>query len=226
MKRLLAQHKQEPDSIELLLNLGHAFYQIGEYARSVDYLEQVVARDPKQGIANLYLGYNLLEMERLQEARKKLETAVKNDPRQLQTVMQEIALIELISKVKENPEDLSLLNSLAQFYNMKKDYGKSLEYSNRILENDPLNEGALKSALFSYRSRGEPREVLGVGIRFEMVKPEDIHFKFIMAEIYVKTLNCLKATPYLEAILKEDDTYPKAQKLMNHCQKIVKERVS
>jgi predicted membrane-bound spermidine synthase/tetratricopeptide (TPR) repeat protein len=224
--RLLAQHKQEPDNIELLLNLGHAFYQIGEYARSVEYLEQVVARDPKQGIANLYLGYNLIEMQRFQEARKKLETAVKNDQRQLQTVMQEIALIELISKVKENPEDLSLLNSLAQFYNMKKDYGKSLEYSNRILENDPLNEEALKSALFSYRSRGEPREVLGVGIRFEMVKPEDIHFKYIMAEIYAKTLKCKKAIPYLEEILKEDDTYPKAQKLMDRCRSSVKERVS
>jgi predicted membrane-bound spermidine synthase/tetratricopeptide (TPR) repeat protein len=224
--RLLAQHKQEPDNLDLLLNLGHAFYQIGEYARSTEYLEQVVARDPKQGIANLYLGYNLIEMKRWQEARKKLEAAVKSDPRQLQTVMQEIALIELIGKSKENPGDLSLLNALAQFYNMKKDYGKSLEYSDRILENDPLNEEALKSALFSYRSRGEPREVFGIGIRFEMVKPEDIHFRFIMAEIYVRTLNCQKAIPYLEAILKEDDTYPKAQKLMNRCLRSVKESVS
>ncbi len=221
--RLLAQHKQEPDNLDPLLNLGHAFYQIGEYARSVEYLEQVLAREPKQGFANLYLAYNLMELEQWDEARKKLETAVKNDPRQLRTVMQEIALIELIGKVNEKPGDLSLLNALAQFYNMKNDYGKSLEYSNRVLESDPMNEEALKSALFSFRGRGEPREVIAAAIRYKMVKPDDIHFQFIMAEIYVKTLRCDQAVSYLEKILKVDDTYPNAQKLMDHCQRNAKE---
>lgn len=223
--RLLAQLKVEPDNLELLLNLGHAFYQIGEYARSVEYLEQVLAQEPKQGVANLYLGYNLMELGQWQEARKQLEAAAKNDMSQLRTIMQEIALIELMGKSMEKPEDLSLLNALAQFYNMKNDYGRSLEYSNRVLENDAMNEDALKSALFSYRSRGEPREVIGAGIRFEMVKPDDIHYQFIMAEIYVKTLKCQKAVPYLEKILKVDDTYPKAQQLMDYCQRNQKESV-
>lgn len=221
--RLLAQLKAEPGNLELLLNLGHAFYQIGEYARSVEYLEQVLAQQPKQGVANLYLGYNLMELGRWQEARKQLEAAAKNDMSQLRTIMQEIALIELMGKSKEKPGDLSLLNALAQFYNMKNDYGRSLEYSNRVLENDAMNEDALKSALFSYRSRGEPREVIGAGIRFEMVKPDDIHYQFIMAEIYVKILKCQKAVPYLEKILKVDDTYSKAQQLMDHCQRNQKE---
>ena len=221
--RLLAQHKKEPGDLTVLLNLGHAFYQIGEYARSVEYLEQVLAREPKQGIANLYLGYNLMELERWDEARKKLEAAVKNDMRQMRTVMQEIALIELIGQSKKNPEDLSLVNALAKFYNMKNDYGRAIEYSNRVLENDSMNEEALQSALFSYRGRGEPREVIGAGIRYEMVKPDDIHYQFIMAEIYAKTLRCDKAILYLEKILKVDDTYPKAQTLMDQCQRNVKE---
>jgi tetratricopeptide (TPR) repeat protein len=216
--RLLAQQKREPDNLELLLNLGHAFYQIGDYTRSVEYLEQVLTLEPKQGLANLYLGYNLIELERWAEARKKLEAAAKSDMRQLRTIMQEIALIELIGQAKASPEDLTLLNALAKFYNMKNDYGRSLDYSSRVLENDPMNEEALQSALFSYRGRGEPREVIGAGIRYEMVKPDDIHFQFILAEVYVKTLRCGKAIPYLEKILKEDDTYPKAQKLMDHCQ--------
>ncbi|MDH5761413.1 MAG: fused MFS/spermidine synthase [Nitrospinota bacterium] len=215
--RLLEQQRKEPDNLNILLNLGHAFYQIGEYARSVEYLEKVLEREPRQGIANLYMGYNLLELERWGEARAKLEAAAKNDMSQMRTVMQEIALIELIGQVREKPEDLSLLNALAQFYNMKNDYGRALKYSSRILENDPMNEEALKSALFSYRGRGEPREVIGAGIRFEMVKPDDIHFQFIMAEIYFKTLRCGKAIPYLEKILKVDDTYPNAQRLMDAC---------
>jgi len=81
----------------------------------------------------------------------------------------------------------------------------------------------LQSALFSYRGRGEPREVIGAGIRYEMVKPDDIHYQFIMAEIYVKTLRCGKAVFYLEKILKVDDTYPKAQKLMDYCRRNMKE---
>ena len=223
--RLLAQLKQSPGDLEILLNLGHAFYQIGEYARSVGYLEQALVLETKQGFARLYLGYNLMELEQWDEARQALETAVKNDPRQLRTVMQEIALIELTGKAKENPEDLSLLNALAQFYNVKNDYGKSLEYSNRVLASDPLNEEALKSALFSYRGRGEPHEVFGASIRYEMVKPDDIHYQYIMAEMHVKTLNCFKAIPYLEKILKADDTYPNAQKLMNRCQAGIREKV-
>ncbi len=223
--RLRAQQKQAPGNLDLLLNLGHAFYQIGEYARSVEYLEQVLAQEPKQGFANLYLGYNLMELGQWREAREKMETAVKNDPRQLRTVMQEIALIELIGKVKEKPGDPGLLNALAKFYNVKNDYGRSLEYSNRVLEDDPMNEEALQSALFSYRGRGEPREVIGAGIRYAMVKPDDIHYQFIMAEIYVKTLRCGKAMPFLEKILNVDDTYPRAQQLMDQCQNNVSEKV-
>lgn len=225
INRLLAQHRQEPGKLNVLLNLGHAFYQVGEYARSVEYLKQVVAREPAHGFANLYLGYNLMALERWDEARERLEAAVKSDPRQLRTVMQEIALIELTDKVRENPEDLSLLNALAKFYNIKNDYGKSLTYSSRVLANDPMNAEALKSALFSYRGRGEPREVIGAGIRYEMVKPDDIHFQFIMAEIYAKTLRCDKAGPYLEKILKADDTYPNAQQLMDGCRTHSKEAV-
>jgi len=226
IERLLARQKQEPDNPELLLNLGHAFYQIGEYSRSVEYLEKVLERAPNQGFANLYLGYNLMELERWPEARKKLEAAAKNDMRQLRTIMQEIALIELIGQSKASPGDLTLLNALAKFYNMKNDYGRSIKYSSQVLENDPMNEEALQSMLFSYRGRGEPREVIGASIRYEMVKPDDIHFQFILAEIYVKTLRCGKAIPYLEKILKEDDTYPKAQKLMDHCQSNVKKGAS
>ena len=53
---------------------------------------------------------------------------------ELNVVVNAAGGVELIGKVNEKPGDLSLLNSLAQFYNMKNDYGKSLEYSNRVLD--------------------------------------------------------------------------------------------
>ncbi len=215
--RLLALRQKEPENLEVLLNLGHAYYQIGDYARSVEYLGQALAREPKHGFANLYTGYSLLEMGKLEEARTKFEAAVKNDPRQMRTVMQEVAFIELMKRVAEQPDDVGLLNSLAQFYNIKNDFRRSLKYSEQVLALDSTNESALKNMLFSYRGLGEPREVFGTGIRYEMVNPDDIHFQFIMAEVYEKMSKCEKALQYVEKVLKADDTYPKAQAIMDRC---------
>jgi len=220
VERLLVELEKDPRNINVLLNLGHAFYQIGEYSRSVDYLEKALAEEPRLGIAQLYLGYNFIELGLWDDARRQLEAAVKNDPRQMRTVMQEMALIELIGRVKENPGDINLLNALAQFYNVKNDYGKALKYSGRVLENDSMNKEALRNELFSHRGRGNVHEVLATSIRYEVVNPDDIHYQFIMAEIHEKTLRCDKAMVYLKKILKVDDTYSNAQQLMDACQRI------
>ena len=88
-----------------------------------------------------------------------------------------------------------------------------------------MNEEAIKSALFSYRGRGEPREVIGAGIRYEIGQARRYSLPIHHGRRLRKTLNCRKAVPYLEKILKVDDTYPKAQTLMDQCRKNEKESV-
>jgi len=136
----------------------------------------------------------------------------------LRSVMQEMGLIELLEKLKADPDNIGLINAVAQFYNVKNEFGKSLEYTRQVLEKDPLNKQALQSAVFSHRGLGEPDEVIGYGVRYDMVDPEDIHFQYIMAEMYIQTLRCEKAAPYLKKILKKDDTYRNAQQLLDRCQ--------
>jgi len=210
--------EENPKDLGILLNLGHAYYQIGDYEKSTKLLREVLAVEPEQGMANLYLGYNLLELGQLQEAKKVLKAAVKKDPRQLRSVMQQVALIELLMKLEKNPESTDLLNAVAQFYNIKNEFRKSLDYSLKVLKKDPMDKQALQSAVFSYRGLGEPGEVIGYGVRYDMADPEDMHFQYIMAEMYIQTLRCEKAIPYLKGILKKDDTYQNAQQWLKQCE--------
>ncbi len=226
VKNLLGALKENPNNVETLLNLGHVFYQIGEYEKSIEYLQKVLKKDPGNSFANLYLGYDFLELGNLKEAKKTLEEVVKKDPRQLRSVMQQMGLIELLTNLEKDPDDLNLLNATAQFYNVKNEFRKSLQYSLKILEKEPNNKQALQSAVFSYRGLGEPHKVISYGVRYERVEPEDLRFLYIMAEMYIQTLQCGKAVNYLKTILNKDDTYQNAQLWFDQCQNQLQEQDS
>lgn len=217
IERLREEVEKDPDNVEALLNLGHSYYQVGENARSIDALNKVLEKQPGQSFALLYLGYNHLETGDLEEAKKQFKAAVSKNPQLLRQVMQETGLVELLTKLRQEPDNTALINAAAQFYNIKNDFQRSIQYSQQVLDKDPTNPQALQNMIFSYRGLGKPREVLLYGRRYDMVKPDDIHSLYIMAEMNMKTLQYEKALPYLEKILKADDTYRDAQKMMEEC---------
>ena len=217
MARLLEQVEENPDNLENLLNLGHSYYQIGEHEKSIGILKMVLEKNPKLSYAHLYMGYNLLEMGEKEIALEHFKNTAKNDPSQMGTVMREIGLVNLLQATENNPDDKALRHSAAEFYNMKKEYMKSLEYTLKSLDEDPMNLKLLQSIVHSYRSLGEAKEVLMYGNRYSLIDPDEIHLQFIMAEVYFKLLKCQKAIPLLESVLKKDDTYPNAQKYLDSC---------
>ena len=219
--RLIQEVEKDPENIEALLNLGHAYYQVGQHQRSIDILEKVPQTAPNRSFADLYLGYNLLELGRINLAKEKFSVVAKKNPRQVRMVMQEIGLVELLKKLEEDPENPGLIISAAQYYNMKNQYYKALEYSLAALDKDPLNVQILQSIVFSYRALGEPGNVLDYATRYSMVDQEDIHLQFVLGEMYAKTMRCQKAIPHLEAVLKKSDTYQNAQQLLDGCQPTV-----
>ena len=218
MARLLKQVEENPDNLENLLNLGHSYYQIGEHEKSIGILKMVLKKNPKLSYAHLYMGYNLLEMGEKKNALDHFKNTAKNDPSQMGTVMREIGLVNLLQATERNPDDKALRHSAAEFYNMKKEYLKSLEYTLKSLDEDPMNLKLLQSIVFSYRGLGEAKEVLMYGNRYSLIDPDEIHLQFIMGEIYTKLLKCQKAIPLLESVLKKDDTYRNAQKLLDSCE--------
>ncbi|MFT4580146.1 MAG: spermidine synthase, partial [Nitrospinales bacterium] len=62
MQRLTQRIEEEPDNLQYLLNLAHSFYQIGNYEQSIEILQLVLEKNPNLSFANLYMGYNLLEV--------------------------------------------------------------------------------------------------------------------------------------------------------------------
>lgn len=219
MQRLTQLIEEEPDNFQYLLNLAHSFYQIGNYKQSIEILQLVLQKNPNLSFANLYMGYNLLEMGKKEEALTFFQNTAKNDPQQMGTVMREIGLVSLLKEVEKNPEDPILQRSLAEYYNLKKEYLRSLEYSLPLLQQDQMNLKILQIIVFSYLGLGEAKEVLMYGGRYSLIDPEEMHMQFIMAEIYVQLNKCMKALPLLERVLKKDDTYRNAWELKESCQK-------
>ena len=216
---LLQQIEQDPRNTMAMVNLGHAWYQLGEYEKSARILERVLERIPGDPVAGLYLGYDLMELGEYDRALKLLKDAIQKNPGQMRTVMQQIAFIQLLKQLAASPEDPGLLMAAAQFYNMRENYTKALENSQKILQNDQLNEKALQSAMFSYRGLGRPKDVLALGAHYNLVNPEDITYQYLMAEMLSKTLQCGKAIPYLEKVVAADDTYRNAGKLLRDCRR-------
>ncbi len=219
MQRLTQLIEEEPDNLQYLLNLSHSFYQIGNYEQSIEILQLVLEKNPNLSFANLYMAYNLLEMGKKEEALTFFQNTAKNDPQQMGTVMREIGLVSLLKEIDKNPGDPVLHRSLAEYYNLKKEYLKSLEYSLPLLQQDQMNLKLLQIIVFSYRGLGEAKEVLMYGGRYSLIDPEETHLQFIMAEIFVQLNKCMKALPLLEKVLQEDDTYRNAWELKEHCQK-------
>lgn len=210
--------QKNPGNIEALLNLGHAYYQIGRYRKSMEVLEKVPQNAPNGSLADLYLGYDLMETGRIRMAGEKFNAVARKDPRQTRLMMREVGLVELLKKLENDPENPGLILSAAQYYNMKNDYFKALEYSLAALDKDPLNVRILQSVVFSYRRLGETGNVLDYATRYSMVDKEDIHLQYVLGEIYAKTLRCQKAVPHLEAVLKKSDAYQNVKQLLDGCE--------
>jgi tetratricopeptide (TPR) repeat protein len=215
--RLLKQIEENPGNLENLLNLGYSYYQIGEYEKSIGILKIVLDKNPGLSYAHLYMGYNLLEMGKKKKALDHFKSTAKNDPSQMGTVMREIGLINLLQATEKKPNDKALKHSAAEFYNMKKEYLKSLKYTLKSLDEDPINLKLLQSIVFSYRGLGEAKEVLMYGNRYSLIDPDEIHLQYIMGEVYSKLLKCEKAIPLLKNVLAKDDTYRNAQNLLDTC---------
>ena len=217
MSALLQEVNANPSNLEALLNLGHAYFQIGKYKKSLGILLLALEQDANHSHANLYTAYSLMELERRQEAKAFFKAATKNNRVQFGSSMRDFALVDLHAKLDAAPKNIGLLNAVAAFYNIKKEYGKSLGYSKKVLEQDSLNKQALKNIIFGYRGRGEPADVLDYGNRYAMVDPDDINLQYIFGEIFAKTLRCRQAVPYLLQVLKKDDTYRNTRFLLNAC---------
>ncbi len=217
IQRLLNLIQKEPDNPEHLLNLGHAYFQLGDYKNSMDLFKKAKRLDSSQHLADLYIAHNFLKIGKLKKAKIFFDEVAKKDPRFIRNIMQEIGLIELLTQLEEDSMNQGLTISAAQYYNLRNDFRRALTFSLGVLEKNPGNANALQSAIISYRGLGEPREALGFAAQYEAAKPDDIHGLYIIAELYMKILDYKKARVYLEKVLRKNDSYQNAEQLLEEC---------
>ncbi len=217
IERLLDLIKNEPDNSEHLLNLGHAYFQLGDYENSMELFRKAKRLDSSQHLADLYMAHNFLKIGKLKKAKMFFDQVAKKDPRFIRKIMQEVGLIELLTELGNDSDNQGLMISTAQYYNLRNDFRKALTYSLKVLEKNPDNANALQSAIISYRGLGEPRDALALGVRYESAKPDDIHGLYVIAELYMKILDYQKAKVYLQRILRKNDSYQNAEQLLEEC---------
>jgi hypothetical protein len=73
MQELLAE---QPNRWESSFNLGHVYYQLGEFSTAEQYLKRAQQLDPAMPFPYLYLGLTYLRMNRFQDAEANLRQAV------------------------------------------------------------------------------------------------------------------------------------------------------
>jgi len=67
---------EQPNRWEPNFNLGHVFYQLGEFSTAEQYLNRAQQLDPAMPFPYLYLGLTYLRMNRFQDAEANLRQAV------------------------------------------------------------------------------------------------------------------------------------------------------
>lgn len=80
IEKYLAQLREDPKNPALLSNLGMAYIMTKQPDKAVKYLREAVATAPGLARPHNNLGVALLELGKMEEARKEFETALKLDP--------------------------------------------------------------------------------------------------------------------------------------------------
>ena len=73
IKYFVSAHKDEPNNIEILKNLGLSYYKIGDLFMSEIYYSEGLVMDPTNNFINQELGKLYFETKRINLAKKRLE---------------------------------------------------------------------------------------------------------------------------------------------------------
>ena len=113
------------------LKKGITAVKSGDYVTGINLLKDVVSKD-KGYDANFYYGEALLRTGSIEDARKYLEIAIKDDE-----------------------EGVDALKSLGEYYTMKKEYDKANTYFKKALKVDPNNIPALIAQSANFQAQGK-----------------------------------------------------------------------
>lgn len=155
----------ENPSFENLVNLSMAYINNKMPGRSIDYLKQAIALNPKSAIAYNNLGVAYILLQQYQNGLDACNKALEIDPT-FQLAKNNIAwgmdekskvvtAIKAQETLPENKRDIAFYSDYGLNYFKIGDYTKSIEIWNKIFDLDPKNTGALNSIGTAFMMKGQ-----------------------------------------------------------------------
>jgi tetratricopeptide (TPR) repeat protein len=142
----------KPDYQEARLKLAILYYIVKEHQKSVDALNVLIAADPASAEAQFYKGMNQKEMKDTGRAVASFQKALEIDNNYYDAAMQlgllftekrdPIAPEYFATAIRLNPRSTEAYFGRAYYYQLKKQYQKSLFDYRKVIEYDPSNDKA------------------------------------------------------------------------------------
>jgi tetratricopeptide (TPR) repeat protein len=173
------------DVAPLYLNLGNAYFELGNYDKAVEAYLNAVELNPELARASFNLAKVYIEQQQLDEAKTILEALI-----------------------REDPENEILLSTLAYVYSLDGEVDASISLYRDILDRNPQNQDALYNAGILYWRLEEYEQAKSYFYSVFELDPDDTSALYSLAKIEEQLGNTDTAIEFYEVYLENnaDDT--------------------
>ncbi|MES2560933.1 MAG: tetratricopeptide repeat protein [Bacteroidota bacterium] len=160
----------KPDYNEARLKLATLYYVVKEHQKSIDALNVVIAADPANAEAQFYKGMNQKEMKDTARAIASFQKTLEIDNRYYDAAMQlgllftekrdPVAKEYFTTAIRLSPRSVEAYFGRAYYYQLVKQYQKSLFDYRKVIEYDPSNDKAYYNVGYINYEAGKYDEAL------------------------------------------------------------------
>ena len=167
IKFLLKGEKEDPNNAELLYTIAHAYSDVSDYKNAIRYFQKALQIEPTQNrwiyeMALMYYGLND-DQSALKYMLEAADKGYKKDSEFLENLSTayinagkwEEGVQILIDALENRPNDMMLLNGIAQTYYDFKRWDDAIKYWDKVLALDNKNASALYMIGMTYMAKNE-----------------------------------------------------------------------
>ncbi|MCK6611514.1 MAG: tetratricopeptide repeat protein [Bacteroidia bacterium] len=189
----------QPDFNEAAYKLADLYFLVKEHQKSIDLFTALIKKDPGNARPYHGLGLNYKDMKDTLRAIYHFQTAVENDPKDLESVLycanlyagkgNPLALEYYQSALKIKPKSTDALFGRAYFFQQKKLYVQALKDYRKVIDIEPENYRAYYNVGYIAFERGdysEARRHWDIATRMQNFYPQAYYMKGLSYEIQGK----------------------------------------
>lgn len=189
----------QPDFNEAAYKLADLYFLVKEHQKSIALFTGLIKKDPGNSRPYHGLGLNYKDMKDTLRAIYHFQTAVENDPKDIESVLycanlyagkgNALALEYYQSALKLKPKSTDALFGRAYFFQQKKLYAQALKDYRRVIDIDPQNYRAYFNVgyiAFERADYSEARRHWDIATRMQNFYPQAYYMKGLSFELQGK----------------------------------------